>query len=402
MTTQTSSTAAPSSGGPSVFAKLKGSMGQSGIFAALLLIIAFFAIINPNFLSPGNITNIILQYSYILVLAIGMLMVIVLAQIDLSVGSIVALAGAVAGVLLIQTGLPWWLGVLAAILVGVLAGAWNGFWVAYIGIPGFIVTLGGMMVFRGLTYQVLDNVSLSPFPSEYYTIANGFLNGLLGGRGFDVLTLVIFGLGVVAFAFSELRTRKSRIEYGQPVASMGVSIAKIVIVAAVVMWFGYQLSVARGLPIILIILAALILIYTVVTQKTAFGRSIYSIGGNKEAARLSGINVKRVTFWTYVHLGFLCGVAGVAFSARMNGAQPAAGSGFELEAIAACFIGGASTTGGTGRVVGAIIGGLIMAVLSNGMQLMGADTSTQQIVKGLVLLAAVALDVFNRRKAGLQ
>lgn len=380
---------------------IRGTMRQSGIFVALMVIIAFFAILNPSFLSPGNITNIILQYSYILILAIGMLMVIILAQIDLSVGSIVALAGAVAGVLLIQMGLPWWIGVLAAIGVGVLAGAWNGFWVAYIGIPGFIVTLGGMMVFRGLTYEVLGNVSLSPFPAQYYTIANGFLNGLFGGMGFDVFTLVLFGLGVVAFAWLELRTRKTRMEYGQTVSSMGFTIAKILIVGLAVMWFAYQLSVARGLPIILIILAALVLIYTVVTQKTTFGRNIYAIGGNKDAARLSGVNVKKVTFWTYVHLGFLCGVAGVAFSARMNGAQPAAGIGFELDAIAACFIGGASTTGGTGRVAGAIIGGLIMAVLSNGMQLMGIDTSTQQVVKGLVLLAAVALDVFNRRKAGL-
>lgn len=401
MTTTNSIEAVEKKGNP-VLNRLQGSLRQSGIFAALILIIAFFAIINPAFLSPGNITNIILQYSYILILAIGMLMVIILGQIDLSVGSIVALSGAVAGVLLIQMALPWWIGVLVAVAVGVVAGAWNGFWVAYFGIPGFIVTLGGMMLFRGLTYQVLDNVSLSPFPGEYYTIANGFLNGLFGGMGVDVFTLVIFGLLVAAYAVMELRNRSSRIGYGQPVASMPVTIARIVIVGAVVMWFGYQLSIARGLPVILIILGTLVFIYATVTQRTAFGRDIYAIGGNKEAARLSGINVKRVTFLTYVHLGLLCGIAGVAFSARMNGAQPAAGNGFELDAIAACFIGGASTTGGTGRVAGAIIGGLIMAVLSNGMQLMGADTSTQQIVKGLVLLAAVAFDVFNRRKAGLQ
>lgn len=400
MTTQTSTETVkkPEKAGTTKF----GGLRQSGIFLALIVIIAFFAILNPNFLSPGNITNIILQYSYILILAIGMLMVIVLAQIDLSVGSILALAGAVSGVLLIQMGLPWWVGVLAAIGVGVLAGAWNGFWVAYIGIPGFIVTLGGMMLFRGLTYQVLDNVSLSPFPGQYYNIANGFLNGLLGGMGFDVFTLVVFGLGVALYALSEFRKRQGRIRYGQPVASVPMTIAKIVVVGAAVMWFAYQLSVARGLPIILIILGVLVFAYVVLTQKTAFGRGIYAIGGNKEAARLSGINVRKITFWTYVHLGFLCGVAGVAFSARMNGAQPAAGVAFELDAIAACFIGGASTTGGTGRIAGAIIGGLIMAVLSNGMQLMGADTSTQQIVKGLVLLAAVALDVLNRRKAGLQ
>ena len=381
---------------------LQGSMRQSGIFVALVVIVAFFAILNKNFLSPGNLTNIVLQYSYILILAIGMLMVIVLGQIDLSVGSLVAFTGAVAGVLVIQSGMPWWLGALPAILVGVAAGAWHGLWVAYVGIPGFIVTLAGMLLFRGLTYQVLHNVSLSPFPGEYYTIANGFLNGLLGGPGYDVFTLVIFGVCVAAYAWTTFRTRARRIGYGQEVSSVPVTIGKLVVVGAVVMWFAFQLSVSRGLPIILILLALLVLVYGIVTKKTPFGRDIYAIGGNKEAARLSGINVKRVTFLTFVNMGFLCGIAGVAFSARMNSAQPGAGNMFELDAIAACFIGGASTTGGTGRVAGALIGGLIMSVLSNGMQLMGADTSTQQIVKGLVLLLAVAFDVFNRRRAGLQ
>ncbi len=287
----------------------------------------------------------------------------------------------------------------SARVMGSLSGAFQGFWVAYVGIPGFIVTLAGMLLFRGLTYQILDNVSLSPFPKGYYNIANGFLNGLLGGNGFDVFTLVIFGIGVAGFAYQQLRTRRARISYNQAVEAMWLFIAKIVVIGIVVMWFAYKLSIERGLPIVLILLAILVLVFGTIASSTMFGRDVYAIGGNKSAAALSGINVKKVTFWCYVNMGFLAGVAGVVYSARMNGAQPSAGNMFELDAIAACFIGGASTTGGIGRLSGALIGGLIMAVMSNGMQLMGASTSTQQIVKGAVLLLAVAFDVWNKQRA---
>lgn len=377
------------------------SLRQSGIFLALVAIIIIFSILQPTFLSPNNLTNIVLQYSYILVLAIGMLFVIVLGQIDLSVGSVVALTGAISAVLVIRQGMPWWIGVLVALLVGVLVGAFQGFWVAFVGIPGFIVTLAGMMMFRGLTYNVLDNVSLSPFPKGYYNIANGFLNGLFGGYGVDNFTLVIFAIGLVGYVVSAWRTRVEKAKYGQTVGSVWIFVVKMAIIVAVVMAFGYKLASARGLPIVLIILAVLILVYGFVSQKTVFGRDVYAIGGNKTAAALSGINVRAVSFWVYVNMGFLAGVAGVLYSARMNGAQPGAGNMFELDAIAACFVGGASTTGGIGRVNGALIGGLVMAVLSNGMQLMGASTSTQQIVKGAVLLLAVAFDVYNKRRSAV-
>ncbi|MCI7672163.1 MAG: multiple monosaccharide ABC transporter permease [Schaalia hyovaginalis] len=378
----------------------KGNIRQSGIFLAFLAIAVLFAVLNPSFLSPGNLTNIVLQYSYILVLAIGMLFVILLGQIDLSVGSVVAVTGALSAVLVIKNGMPWWVGVIAAIVLGLIIGAWQGFWVAYVGIPGFIVTLAGMLLFRGLTFQVLENVSLSPFPKAYYNIANGFFNGLLGGMGFDVFTLVIFGIGVLGFAYQQFRSRKARIAYSQAVESMALFIGKIVVIAAFVMWFAFQLSRSRGLPFVLIILAILVLIYGMLANSTVFGRDVYAIGGNISAAALSGINVKSVTFWTYVNMGFLSAIAGIIYSARMNGAQPSAGNMFELDAIAACFIGGASTTGGIGKLSGALVGGLIMAVMSNGMQLMGASTSTQQMVKGLVLLLAVAFDVWNKRRAG--
>jgi len=376
------------------------NLRQSGIVVAFVAIVIFFAILNPTFLSPGNLTNIVLQYSYILILAIGMVIVIIAGHIDLSVGSVVALTGAVAAVVVIKGQQPWWVGVLAALAVGIVVGAWQGFWVAYVGIPAFIVTLAGMLLFRGLTFLVLNNVSLSPFGGEYYQIANGFFNGLLGGYGVDTFTLVIFGIGVLGYVVSQIRARRGKISYQQTVEGLPWFILKLVAVAAVVMWFGFQLASSRGLPFVLIILAVLIIVYSIVTQKTVFGRHVYAIGGNLNAALLSGVKVKKVNFWIFVNMGLLASIAGIVFSARTNGAQPGAGNMFELDAIAACFIGGAAVTGGVGRVGGAIIGGLIMAVMSNGMQLMGLDQATQQVVKGLVLLIAVAFDVWNKRRAG--
>lgn len=367
-----------------------------------MAIVGLFTILTDGTLlsPPGNVTNIVLQYSYILILAIGMLIVIVGGHIDLSVGSVVALTGAVSAVLVIKNGQPWWVGVLAALAVGLVVGCWQGFWVAYVGIPAFIVTLAGMLLFRGMTYQVLDNVSLSPFPHEYQKIAGGFLNGFLGGQGIDVFTLVIAAVAVVGYVVSQFRQRAGRVKYQQVVESMPIFLTKLVLVAVVVMAFAYQLARSRGLPIVLIILGVLIMVYTVVTTKTVFGRHVYAIGGNLSAAQLSGVKVQKVNFWIFVNMGFLAAVAGAVYSSRSNSAQPGAGNMFELDAIAACFIGGASTTGGVGRVTGAVVGGLIMGVMSNGMQLMGVDQSVQQMVKGLVLLLAVAFDIYNKRRAG--
>ncbi|WP_448630153.1 multiple monosaccharide ABC transporter permease [Cellulomonas soli] len=378
------------------------NLRQSGIYIAFVVIVGLFAIrTNGMLLSPDNLTNIVLQYSYILILATGMVIVIIAGHIDLSVGSVVALTGAVSAIVVIQKGGPWWAGVLAALAVGLVVGVWQGFWVAIVGIPAFIVTLAGMLLFRGLTLQVLNNISLSPFPSGYQKIAGGFLfNGLLGGNGYDVFTLVVFAIAAVAYAYSQLRTRQGRLRYQQSVESFPLFVLRIVLVAAVVMAFAWRLANSRGLPIVLIILGALIMTYTIVTTKTVFGRHVYAIGGNLSAAQLSGVKVKKVNFWIFVNMGLLSAIAGIVYSSRSNGAQPAAGNMFELDAIAACFIGGASTTGGVGRVTGAMVGGLIMAVMSNGMSLMGVDQSVQQIVKGLVLLLAVAFDIYNKRRAG--
>ncbi|MEH0930214.1 multiple monosaccharide ABC transporter permease [Micromonospora sp. CPCC 205558] len=394
-------TAALHSGTNDLRALVLNNLRQSGIYVALVVIVALFAVLTDGvLLSPGNITNIVLQYSYILVLAIGMVILIIGGHIDLSVGSVVALTGAVSAVLVIQQGHPWWIGVVAALVVGVAVGAWHGFWVAYAGIPAFIVTLAGMLLFRGLTLRVLDNISLSPFPSEYQQVAAGFLNGLLGGEGFDAFTLLIGAIAVAGYAVSGFRTRVARIRYQQPVESFPLFVARVVLVGAVLMYFAWQLAHARGLPIVLIILAVLVLVYGLLTRRTVFGRQVYAIGGNLSAAALSGVKVRTVNFWMFVNMGFLAAVAGVIYSSRSNGAQPAAGNMFELDAIAAAFIGGAAVTGGVGTVVGAMVGGLIMAVMSNGMQLMGIDQSTQSVVKGLVLLVAVAFDVYNKRRAG--
>src|SRR5690606_13197347 len=228
-------------------------------------------------------------YSYILILAIGMVIVIIGGHIDLSVGSVVALAGAVSAVLVIKHGQPWWVGVLASLGVGLLVGVWQGFWVAFVGIPAFIVTLAGMLLFRGLTLRVLDNISLSPFPGEYQLVANGFLNGLLGGAGFDVFTLVIGAIAVVGYAVSGFRTRLARITYQQPVESFPLFVTRVVLVGLVVMYFAWQLANARGLPVVLIILAVLVMAYGVITRRTVFGRQVYAIGGNLSAAMLSGV-----------------------------------------------------------------------------------------------------------------
>ena len=379
---------------------LTRNMRQSGIYIAFVFIIVLFTILTGGaLLSPGNLTNLVLQYSYILILAIGMVLIIVAGHIDLSVGSVVALTGGVAAVVVIGHGMPWWLGVLAALGTGVLVGLWQGFWVAYVGIPAFIVTLAGMLIFRGLTMQVLGNVSLSPFPEEYQYISGGFLNGIFGGNGYDAFTLFLAAALIVVFAVQQYRGRLAKLKYKQQVEAQPLFWLKIALIAAVVMAFAWQLAHSRGLPVVLILLAALVLIYGFISQNTIFGRHIYAMGGNLQAAQLSGVKTRRVNMLLFVNMGLLSAVAGIVYSARSNSAQPGAGNMFELDAIAAAFIGGAAVTGGVGKVQGAIIGGLIMAVMSNGMQIMGIDQSTQSVVRGVVLLVAVAFDVWNKKRS---
>ena len=385
----------------SITQTLRSNLRQGGLAIALVAIVLLFAVLTDGqILSAQNVSNIIVQNAYVLVLAIGMLFAILMADIDLSVGSVVALTGAVAGVVVVNYGMPWQVGVLAALATGLLVGIWQGFWIAFVGIPAFIVTLAGMLIFRGATMIVLHNLSISPFPEGFRKISSGYLNGLLGGYGYDVFTFVLVALILASYVFSQIRGRRRSLSNGIPVPPAGVWAARLAVVCLVGMVFAWQIGTYKGTPYVLIILAALILAYSFVANRTVIGRQIYAIGGNKEAAALSGVKVQWVRFWVFVNNGLLCALAGVIFTSRLNMAGPKAGQGFELDAIAACFIGGAAVTGGVGTVAGAIIGGLVMAVMNNGMSLMGIGIDYQQAIKGLVVLGAVAFDLLNKKRAG--
>ncbi|SDG58981.1 putative multiple sugar transport system permease protein [Lentzea fradiae] len=403
MTTKTAAAPAAAPSEPS--SRFSINMRQSGIYVAFALIVVLFAVLTDGaLLQPQNISNIIVQNSYVLILAIGMILVIIGGHIDLSVGSTVALTGAVCAVLTVQWGLPWPLAVLLTLLSGALIGAAQGYWIAYFGIPAFIVTLAGMLVFRALTMTTLGNQGIGPFPDEIRSLSNGFTSGYLGNIGLgplggaDLVSLLA-GLACVAgFALSQWRKRSARLGYGQSVDPMPVFVLKIAGVALVVMAVVVQLARFRNLPWVLVLLAALALGYSLMANNSVFGRHIYSIGGNLQAATLSGVKVKAVTFWVFVNMGALAGLAGVIFAGRLNQAGPTAGMSFELDAIAAAFIGGAAVQGGVGKVVGAITGGLIMGVINNGMSLIGSPSERVMLVKGLVLLVAVAYDVWTKRR----
>jgi len=375
-------------------------IGRNGIFLALLAVVVLFTITTEGILlRPQNVSNLIVQNGYILILAIGMVMIIVAGHIDLSVGSVAAFVGAVSGVL-IRSGFEWWVAILLSLLVGALVGAWQGFWVAYVGIPAFIVTLAGMLIFRGLALVVLGNANIGSFPVEYRALGNGFLTDVLGAYVVDPFTMSVGALAVALLVIQQVRTRRGRQKYAQEVEPIVWFVGKLALLAAGILLFAYALASFKGIPITLIVLAVLVLIYGIVTNRSVFGRHIYAIGGNRHAAELSGIKTRQVDFFLFVNMGVLAALAGLVFTARLNLAGPKAGDGFELEAISAAFIGGAAVQGGVGTVGGAIIGGLIIGVLNNGMSIMGIGIEWQQAVKGLVLLLAVAFDVFNKRRSG--
>ena len=384
-----------------VAAFLVSRLRQIGLFIALIAIVILFQVLTGgNLLTPRNVTSIINQNAYVLILAIGMVMIIIAGHIDLSVGSVVAFVGAMSGIFIVNWGIPWWAGILMALVVGAIIGAWQGFWVAYIGIPAFIVTLAGMLTFRGLTQMVLGNVPITPFPPEYVEIGSGFLPDLGGGTSYvEPLTMVLGLLATAGLVVQEVRERRKRVKLqleDEPAAWFWVRLAFIVVF---LLGITFVLASYRGTPIVLVILAVLVLVYTTVMNRSVFGRHVYARGGNLLAAQLSGVNTKRVDFWLFVNMGFLAAIAGITFTARSNSALPGAGTGFELDAIAAVFIGGAAVTGGIGTVTGALIGGLIMGVLNSGMSLLGLGTEVQSFIKGFVLLLAVGFDIFNKRRA---
>ena len=381
----------------------RNNIRQYGMFIALIVITVFFQILTKGILLlPMNVTNLVLQNSYVLILAIGMALCILSGgNIDLSVGSVAAFIGAIAGTLIINMKMDVGLTIFICLLIGIVIGIWQGFWIAYLRIPAFIVTLAGMLMFRGLTIAMLKGLTLSPFPEKFQQISSGFIPDVFGGFGtkLDITTLIVGAIISVIYIFLQFKKRADMKKYDSGIVAMPLFIGKIILVLAIINLFAYWLATYNGLPIIFVLIGILILAYSFFTTRTVPGRYIYAMGGNEKAAKLSGINTNKVLFFTYVNMAFLAAVAGIVFTARLNAASPQAGMNFELDAIAACFIGGASAYGGVGTVSGAIIGALVMGVLNNGMSIIGVGSDMQMIIKGFVLLMAVAFDVLSKAKA---
>ena len=378
-----------------------GNLRQYGIVGALAVIVLLFQVLTEGkLLLPNNVASLIQQNAYVMILAIGMVIVIIAGHIDLSVGSVVAFIGGIVALAMRDLQLDWPVAVLIGLAVGLLVGMWQGFWVAYVGIPAFIVTLAGMLLFRGLAI-VLVGETVAGLPQGFIRISNGSLPAWLGylDRA-DAVTLVIGAIAIVAMLISQLRARASLRKHELQVEPLGLFVAKVTVIAASIAALAVVLSLsAGGTPIVLIIIGVLVVVYSFVMGRTVFGRHIYAIGGNRLAAGLSGVNTRRVDFWIFVHMGLLASIAAIVTTSRAGAGVAAAGTMYELDAIAACFIGGAAVTGGIGRISGAIVGALIMGVLNMGLSIMAVDSAWQQAIKGLVLLAAVAFDLVNKRRA---
>jgi putative multiple sugar transport system permease protein len=384
-----------------ISALLMSHVRQSGMVVALVAIVLLFQVWTDGILlKPLNVTNIIQQNGYILVLAIGMVIVIINGHIDLSVGSVAAFIGALSAVLMVRNDMPWPLAVALCIAMGAVIGAWQGFWIAYVGIPSFIVTLGGMLLFRGATQYLLEGQSIAPIPHGLEQVSSGFLPEIGVEAVYHWPPGLLGAVIMVASVVMQVRRRRSQLRYGQSVSSTTLFAAKCAAIVVALAAVTLVLASYRGVPIVGIILVVLTLVYAFVMRNTILGRQVYAVGGNSSAARLSGVRNQRVTLLVFVNMGALAAVAGLLFAARLNSATPQAGINFELEAIAAAFIGGASASGGVGTVFGAIVGGLVLGVLNNGMSILGIGSDVQQMIKGLVLLAAVGFDVYNKRRGG--
>jgi len=388
------------SGGPSAASFAKTHLREYGMLLSLVAIMVFFEVLtNGTLLRPLNLTNLVLQNSYIVIMALGMLLVIVAGHIDLSVGSVVGFVGALAAVLMVSYGMHPVPATIICLLVGAAIGAAQGYFVAFFKIPSFIVTLAGMLVFRGLSLALLAGQSIGPFPVGFQRLSSGFIPDILPIGSLHTTSLVLSIVVPVALVLFNIRSRLNQQKHAVELEPLPIFVTKNLVMTAVIVYLGYLLSSYKGLPNVLIVMILLIALYTFVTMRMTIGRRIYAIGGNEKAAKLSGINTERLTFLTFVNMGVLAALAGLIFAARLNTATPKAGLSFELDVIAACFIGGASASGGVGRVTGAVIGAFVMGVMNNGMSILGVGIDWQQVIKGLVLLAAVFFDVYNRRKA---
>ena len=377
----------------------KKNIREYGMLIALLVIMMFFQWkTNGILMKPINITNLVLQNSYIIVMALGMLLIIVAGWIDLSVGSVAAVIGAIAAVFMVRLHLNWMVTILLSLMIGALIGAFQGYWIAFAKIPAFIVTLAGMLIFRGLTLVMLQGEAVGPFPVGFQKLSTGFIPDIFHYEGLHVTTILIGVLLSVSLIVMDIRSRKNQQKYGFEVTPFYFFIIKNIVITAAVMGLCILMASYKGLPNVLVILFVLIAFYSFITSQTVLGRRIYAMGGNEKAARLSGVKTQRFLFYTFVNMGVLAAFAGLIVAARLNVATPKAGNGFELDVIAACFIGGASATGGIGNIIGAVVGAFIIGVMNNGMSIMGIGIDWQQAIKGLVLLIAVYFDVYNKNK----
>lgn len=379
--------------------KVKETLKKNTMIIALVLVTVFFSIqTSGTLLVPQNVTNLIAQNGYVVVLAVGMLMCILTGgNIDLSVGSVVALVGALAGELIVNRKMNIGVSIVICLLTGIIIGVIQGYWIAYLRIPAFIVTLAGMLIWRGVALIILDGLTISPLPDKYLNLFNSYVPDIFGGS-INILAMLIGVIICIVYGVSEFVKRTKKTSKGYDVESFGVFIGKIGLICVVVLAISYSLAAFRGIPTILILLAVVVLIYGYYTTKTVPGRYLYAVGGNEKAAKLSGINTNKVLFLAYVNMAFLSAVAALICLARFNSAAPTAGTNYEMDAIGACYIGGASAYGGIGTVGGVVIGAIFMGVLNNGMSMMGIDANYQKVVKGVVLLAAVTFDVISKKR----
>jgi len=372
-----------------------------GMFIALATIMLFFAITTGGlFMSARNISNLLNQTGYIAVLSVGVTLVIIIRHIDLSLGFASGFVGAIAGVLIMTYEIPLLFVIPLLLLVGLVIGLWHGFLVAFMKIPAFVATLAGMFIFRGAILQTLSGTGTIVIRNDAFNaISNGYIPNLFGSQGVHMLTLLLGIVGIVFYIYMEFKNHKRKIEYNFDVLSKPMLTTKMVFLSVLIGAVTVLMATYRGFSWTLVILFVVVGVYHIIMNKTTFGRHVYAVGGNPEAAELSGISVTRVTMMVFGSMGFLTAVSGIMFASRLQSATVTAGELFELEAIAGAFVGGASATGGVGKVTGSFIGAVVMAALTSGMNLMGAGTAMQYIVKGAVLVAAVIFDVKTRHKA---
>lgn len=382
----------------SILKSVRGNIRQYTMIIALVVIWLIFQLLTSNFLTARNLTNLLTQSSVVGIAACGIVMVMVAGHIDLSIGSFVGLTGAIAANLLVKQDMNVWAALAITMLCGLLLGCWQGFWIAYRQVPAFIVTLAGMLMFRGGVIGVTGSLSLSPNNEIFRAIGQSYLPNIIPNAGMNVTSLVIGAVCLLAYLILTFRSRSARISYGFNTLSFPLFLVKTLLISGVIVAISFVLASFRGVPYLALILGVMVIFFTIVSTKTAFGRHVYAIGGNKDAAVLSGINIKKTNFMIFVLMSFATTTAGICYASRLNAAAISGGTGMEMDVIASAIIGGTSTLGGEGTIIGAIIGALVMASLDNGMSLYGLGSFEQYLVKGTVLLLAVWVDIATRKK----